>query len=134
MQNNNNGYFGNPYYNPYNGFQANGQTNNFQSNNQAPRMIFSYVQGIEGAKAFFVQPNQTVFLRDSEQNILYEKSADFQGRTTMKIYELHEVGNKPNVSYVPYEDFNKAIKKIYKKLGIKYESDANANSNVDDGE
>lgn len=132
MQNNNNNFYNpysNPYYrSPYNSYQQ----NNFQQNN--PPVLFSFVQGVEGAKAFFVQPNQTVILRDSEQNILYEKSADSQGRTTMKVYELVEKTNKPeNNQFVSYSEFDQAIKKIYKKLGIKNESNANVESNVNDG-
>ena len=132
MQNNNNNFY-NPYSNPYYRSPYNVQPNNsFQQNTQP--VMFSFVQGIEGAKAFFVQPNQTVILRDSEQNILYEKSADQQGRTSMKVYDLVEKVDKPqNNNFVTYSEFDQALKKIYKKLGIRNESNANVESNVNDG-
>lgn len=66
---------------------------------QAPQTIYhplTYVSGIEGAKAFVVDPNKKVFLLDSETNEkLFIKYADNEGRYSMKTYKLvsEEDGN-----------------------------------------
>ena len=90
-----------------------------QPNYSQPNIVFAYVMGIEGAKAFFVQPNQTVILRDSQDNYLYEKTADMQGRITMKVYELHDVEQKPHVEYVTKAEFNELLNKL--NLGAKHD-------------
>lgn len=90
-----------------------------QPNYNQPNVLFAYVMGIEGAKAFFVQPNQTVILRDSQDNYLYEKTADMQGRITMRVYELHDVEQKPHVEYVTKKEFDELVSKL--NLGARNE-------------
>ena len=57
----------------------------------------TFVSGIEGAKAYIVAPNQTVYLRDSDSDTIFIKTADAQGRYTLNTYTL-----------VPVTDANKA--------------------------
>ena len=60
------------------------------------------VQGIEGAKAYLVAPNNSVDLWDSEAPVIYQKSADSSGMPSIKIldYTVRESSsNAPN--YVP---------------------------------
>lgn len=106
----NNYPYGNPYqpygYNPYgNLYQNNNQ--NFQQNNQQPQqqmnqniiqqqtsyLPLTFTSGLVGAKSFIVPPNQTVYLKDSDEgsNLLFEKSADSNGRYTLKAYCLNEI-------------------------------------------
>ena len=56
-----------------------------------------FVNGVEGAKAYIVQPNSTIYLRDSDSDKLFIKYCDAQGRSTLRTYalvELDEQGNK----------------------------------------
>lgn len=80
------------YYNPY--------QNNFQY--QQPQ--YAVVNGIEDAKNYIVNPNCTVFLRDSTSNMCYEKRADSTGKYIMKVYNLVEV--EPESDYVKKSDLD----------------------------
>ena len=46
-----------------------------------------WVQGEEGARAYMVAPNGTVPLWDSEEQVIYVKSADNLGRPSMRILD-----------------------------------------------
>lgn len=68
-----------------------------QQPQQSNSMI--WVQGEAGAKSYLVAPNTTVQLWDSEQNVIYIKSADASGMPSMKIidYTIREsVNTAPN--------------------------------------
>ncbi len=70
-----------PYQNPYMPKPTNSGIN--------------WVQGVEGAKAFNMQPKESVVLLDSEtDNIFYIKLCDDIGRCTLRIFEYSEVSNK----------------------------------------
>ena len=80
--------YNNPYFNPYNQYPY--------SQPQQPQTNYlplTFISGIEGAKAFIVAPNQTVYLKDSDSNILYEKRADAQGRYSLTAYEMKPVND-----------------------------------------
>lgn len=47
----------------------------------------TWVQGEAAAKSFFVSPNTTVPLWDSEAQVIYLKSADASGMPSMKIID-----------------------------------------------
>lgn len=47
----------------------------------------TWVQGPEGAKSYLVAPNTTVQLWDSENPVIYLKSADASGMPSMKILD-----------------------------------------------
>lgn len=49
-----------------------------------------WVNGLEGAKGYIVQPNSTVVLMDSEQNCFYLKSANEVGVPSIRIFEFKE--------------------------------------------
>ena len=81
--------YNNPYFNPYQQYPYTQPTQQ-----QAPLTNYlqlTFINGIEGAKAFIVAPNQTIYLKDSDSNILYEKKADAQGRYTLTAFELKPV-------------------------------------------
>ena len=46
-----------------------------------------WVQGEAGAKSYMVAPNQTVVLWDSEQDVVYIKSADASGMPNVKVLD-----------------------------------------------
>lgn len=81
-----------PYYQqPYQVPVAPSQPNNQQS--QSSGII--WVQGEAGAKSYLVAPNTTVQLWDSENQVIYLKSADATGMPSMKIldYQIRQ-GNQ----------------------------------------
>lgn len=52
-----------------------------------PQSSLTWVSGIEGARSWYVAPNSTVALWDSEAQTIYLKSADASGMPTMKILD-----------------------------------------------
>ena len=66
------------------------------SQNQNQNNPIIWVSGEAGAKAFLVAPNTTVQLWDSENPVIFLKSADASGMPSMKIldYTIRE-GEKP---------------------------------------
>ena len=77
---------------------------------QSQYLPLGFTNGLIGAKAFIVMPNQTVFLKDSDEgsNLLFEKSADSNGKYTLKAYQLSEVKLddicKPITNVQPQQD------------------------------
>jgi len=69
------------------------------------------VQGEAGAKSYLVAPNTTVQLWDSENPVIYLKSADVSGMPSMKIldYTIRE-GEKPQNTPLKSEMNNYATK------------------------
>lgn len=104
----------------------------FQNSNPQPTQNnFIWVQGEAGAKSYLVAPNTTVQLWDSENQVVYLKSADATGMPSMKIldYTIRETGNQmaPPVAtpapamdnYVTREelaDFEERIKRRLDKM------------------
>lgn len=75
-----------------------------------------WVQGEAGAKSYLVAPNTTVQLWDSENNVIYLKSADSSGMPSMRIldYTIRENssqmasnGLKNDSMYVTKDEFEK---------------------------
>lgn len=57
---------------------------------QQPSNGIIWVQGEEGAKAYMVAPGNSVQLWDSENPVIYLKSADANGIPSMRIFDLVE--------------------------------------------
>lgn len=55
-----------------------------------PSNAIIWVQGEEGAKAYMVAPGNSVQLWDSENPVIYLKSADMNGVPSMRIFDLVE--------------------------------------------
>lgn len=66
-----------------------------------------WVQGEAGAKSYLVAPNTTVQLWDSENQIIYLKSADASGMPSMKIIDYTVRGSNLPVSeaFVPDDKY-----------------------------
>lgn len=87
-----------------------------------------WVQGEAGAKSYLVAPNTTVQLWDSEDQVIYLKSADASGMPSMKIldYKIREntnpatntpiVSENNTVNYVTKEELHDLEEKIQRKL------------------
>lgn len=134
--------YGNNYYNGYNpynmqnnsfygGFNQQPINNSFQPQNavvsqpQPSQQVYlplTFVSGIEEAKKFIVQPNQTIYLRDNNtQDILYIKSVDSQGTPYLQVKKLIDANSteetKPTINvddFVRKEDFIKLEKRVEK--------------------
>lgn len=115
--------YNNPYYNPYQQYPyTQGNTQQFQMPQQPQAQVqqtnylpLTFVNGIEGAKAFIVNPNQVIYLKDSDSNLLFEKKADSQGKYTITAFELKQVDyNRPvqkpvetPINYATIDDLTK---------------------------
>lgn len=85
-----------PTYNPY-----------MQEAQQSSSLI--RVTGIEGAKAYQMNPNSTTALFDSNEDFMYIKSTDGAGFPTIRTFSFTEVfdsNTKPKIDgYVSKEEF-----------------------------
>ena len=108
--------YNNPYFNPYNQYPYSQPQPQPQQTNYLP---LTFVSGIEGAKAFIVAPNQVIYLKDSDSNILYEKRADAQGRYSLVAYEMKPVNDsKPTSDYATSSDLNALKSMLTEKIDI----------------
>lgn len=66
-----------------------------------------WVQGEAGAKSYLVAPNNTVQLWDSENQVIYLKSADASGMPSMKIldYKIRDAQPTAQPQVVANQDF-----------------------------
>ena len=89
-------------------------------NQQSNANSLIWVQGEAAAKSWFVQPNNTVVLWDSESQTIYLKSADASGMPTMKVldYTIRDT-QKPvesvsdvKAEYVTRDDLNAVYDEI----------------------
>ena len=120
--------YNNPYYNPYQQYPyTQGNTQQFQMPQQPQAQVqqtnylpLTFVNGIEGAKAFIVNPNQVIYLKDSDSNLLFEKKADSQGKYTITVFELKQVDysrpvQKPvetPINYATIDDLTKLLVRL----------------------
>ena len=103
----------NPYQPMYNQNQPNGYLNY-----QRPQTNgITWVQGIEGAKAFQIMPNSNTILLDSENDgIFYIKVSDNVGMCNLRTFRYEEIGEQPKSSapvnldnYVTRDELTKVI-------------------------
>ncbi len=84
-----------------------------QQQNQQGGLI--WVQGEAAAKSYMVAPGNTVQLWDSEEKVIYLKSADPSGMPSMKILDYTIRGEEkeaPAVEYATKEDLNALAEKV----------------------
>lgn len=80
----------------------------------------TWCQGIESAKAWYVAPNTTIALWDSEAQTIYLKTADASGMPSMKIldYTLRDAQkpseciSEPKVEYLAKDDLQAVYEQI----------------------
>lgn len=80
-------FYGNPYGNNFYQPAYPSYSNQYQQPTKSS-VIFAFVNGLDDAKAYILQPNQTAYLKDNNSTFLYEKRADQQGRYTLETYDL----------------------------------------------
>lgn len=104
----------------YNGFPATYQPM-YQAPYQAQPAVQTqqngiiWVQGEAGAKSYLVAPNSTVQLWDSEEKIIYLKSADAAGMPSMKILDYTirgEEAKKQDPEYATKDELAALAEKI----------------------
>ena len=78
------------------------QPQQIQQNQQSNGII--WVQGEAGAKSYLVAPNTTVQLWDSEDQIIYLKSADVSGMPSMKILDYTIRGSSSSKNEFSFDD------------------------------
>lgn len=81
-----------------------------------------WVQGEAGAKAYLVAPGNTVQLWDSENQVIYLKSADMSGMPSMRVLDYTErtvpprtapVGpTVPQAEYVTIDKYNALVERL----------------------
>ena len=107
----NNGYPASytPYYTQFAPVQVPQQTTN--TNVQGGRI---WVQGEAGAKSYLVAPNSVVDLWDSENPIIYQKSADAAGMPSIRVldYTVRDSGKANNEVNVAINAQNGEIERI----------------------
>lgn len=131
-----NNMYGYPYYqqssqpNYYNQYQQpQQQVQQTQQQVQTPNIIpMVYVNGLVGAKSYWMGTNQIAYLRDSEDDsILYEKKTDNLGKYYLKAYKLSEMELDNNGGFTTSKQtndlqvLNAKIDKIYSILAPKNE-------------
>lgn len=120
----------NPYISSYQMAQAAQYQAPMQNYNTGNSSGITFVNGIEGAKGYQLQPNSTVILMDSENSKFYIKSTDNVGMASIKGYKFEEdtVEDKSDI-YVKKTDINKYIDEYLKLArGTGY-----VKSNTEDG-
>lgn len=95
--------------------------------------VYAFVNGIEGARAYQMMPNQTVLLMDSDSPLCFMKTSDNMGKANLRCFKLLEVSeqelkgvinNNDNQSYSEQiNELNKKIDEIYKIINQKGESE-----------
>ena len=87
----------------------------------------TWVDGIEAARSYPVSPGTTVILLDSQNPIVYKKTADATGRPLpLEVYDLvrHEEIVAEQPAYVKQSDFDSFCSRIEKMIeDIDYEEE-----------
>ena len=85
------------FYNPYGYLYNQGMPNEKQNNNMTYQNLppvlkqYAFVNGIEGAKAYPLLPNQMMLLMDADNPILYKKTSDSFGKSTIDYFTITQV-------------------------------------------
>lgn len=102
---------------PYNAFSNQGSNVHAPApiNAQSATSGFTWVQGVEGAKAHVVPAGVSALLMDSEKERFYIKGSDASGMPLpLRVFEYKEIkeaesaaADKPTAEYVTKEEFEK---------------------------
>ena len=103
--------------NPYQPMYNQNQSNGYLGYQRPQTNGITWVQGIEGAKAFQIMPNSNTILLDSENDgIFYIKVSDNVGMCNLRTFKYEEIGEQPKSSapvnldnYVTKDELTKVI-------------------------
>ena len=81
----------------------------------------NWVQGVEGAKAFRMKPNDMVVILDSEnEGVMYIKTSDSIGMCTLRTFNYREVtqqhSNTDMTQYVKASELESKVEEIINRL------------------
>lgn len=112
----------NNYYNqmPY-GYGSNYYQQQPMQQQMQPTIIpMVYVNGLEGAKAYWMGTNSIAYLRDNnDDTILYEKKTDAMGKYYIKGFKLSEMQLDQNGGFKT-QNANDSIKLLENKIDAIY--------------
>jgi len=100
-----NGGFPATYQPMYQQYQAPVMQTQQPAPQQANNSGLIWVQGEQAAKSYLVAPNTTVQLWDSEEKVIYLKSADASGMPSMKILDYTIRGDANAQSVAPVTEY-----------------------------
>lgn len=120
-----NPYNGNVNWNPNQMPQPNGYTGK-----QHPIKQYTFVSGVDEAKAYPVMLNQNILLMDEEASMCYQKTTDTYGKPVTRYFKMEEVDEatareflKPQTpelnfaSKTDIDNINKKLDELFKMLG-----------------
>lgn len=111
------------YYQPQQQMQPTYQQMPQQAQQMQPRQKYSaltFVNGLVGAKSHILNPNEKIYLLDSDNPILYIKSADFEGKYSLEAFELNKIElekigvekeQAPTIQPLTKQDLNEFVSK-----------------------
>lgn len=99
----------------------NQQTQNAYGFNTPYVSGINWVQGVEGAKAFRMKPNDMVIILDSEnEGVMYIKTSDSIGMCTLRTFNYQEVtqqqSNADMTQYVKASELESKVEEIINRL------------------
>lgn len=94
------------------------QPQGFMNPTQGTYAPIQYVNGIDSANAYAMQPNQEVILMDSNNPVFYFKKTDASGFSTVKAYEFHEMKpeNEKTSEYLTKKEFDEFVSSLESRL------------------
>ena len=79
---------------------------------QTKYLPLTFVNGVEGAKAFIVEPNKMIYLMDEENGVIYKKTADNVGKAILEPFaykpiKIEDIGKAPQIDRAPTNTLSK---------------------------
>lgn len=86
---------------------------------------YYYVNGIDEARNFQMQPNQVALLMDNYKPLLYVKSSNQLGQATIKTFKLEEVVESTDQENKRLDNLEQKLNEIMSMLGAKKDESTN---------
>lgn len=86
---------------------------------------YYYVNGIDEARNFQMQPNQVALLMDNYKPLLYVKSSNQLGQATIKTFKLEEVVESTDQENKRLDNLEQKLNEIMNILGAKKDESNN---------
>lgn len=86
---------------------------------------YYYVNGIDEARNFQMQPNQVALLMDNYKPLLYVKSSNQLGQATIKTFKLEEVVESTDQENKRLDNLEQKLNEIMSILGAKKDESNN---------
>lgn len=86
---------------------------------------YYYVNGIDEARNFKMQPNQVALLMDNYKPLLYVKSSNQLGQATIKTFKLEEVVESTDQENKRLDNLEQKLNEIMSILGAKKDESNN---------